>query len=198
VPVQRGVRSFVAVDLPPDLRLRLGELVQSLESRSPRGSVRWVKPQGIHLTLKFLGDVAPAGLPPIHDLLAAAAGRLSTFRLSIAGLGCFPNPRRTRVVWVGVEDPTGGLRILQADIEGGLERLGYPREERPFSPHLTLGRVRQEAAGSAPAVGEAVASFPAPSLGEIWVRSVCLFRSELRPGGALYAVQGEFPLEGQA
>lgn len=197
MPAPKGVRSFVAVDLPADLRARLRDLGQELERRSPPGSVRWARPEGIHLTLKFLGDVPAAELPPISEFLAGAARRSPAFRVSVAGLGCFPNVRRPRIVWVGVEDSTGALRRLQAEIEAGLERLGHPKEDRPFSPHLTLGRLRQEAGGAAPDVGAAVESSPVPSLGEIPVQTVCLFRSDLRPGGAVYSVQGQFPLEGQ-
>ncbi len=195
---QKGVRSFVAIDLPPELRSRLGSLEKDLERRVPPGSVRWVRPEGIHLTLKFLGDVLPEGLSPVQEILAGAARRVTACCVAVAGVGCFPNVRRPRVVWVGVENPTGELRRLQAEVEVGLERLGYPREERAFSPHLTLGRLRQEMGSSASAVGAAVESSPAPSLGEVAVKAICLFRSELRPTGAVYTLQGEFPLEGRS
>ncbi len=198
MPAPKGVRSFVAIDLPADLRSRLGALEQDLDRRIPSGAVRWVRPEGIHLTLMFLGDVSPGDLAPIRDLLAYSASHAGVFRVTVGGLGCFPNARRPRVVWVGVQNPVGELRRLQAEVEGGLVRLGYPSDGRPFSPHLTLGRVRPEAGNAAEAVGQAVEASQPPSLADIPVQAVCLFRSELRPGGAVYSLQGEFPLEGHA
>jgi 2'-5' RNA ligase len=191
------VRSFVAIDLPETLRDRLRELSSRLAKRVPAGTVRWVRPESIHLTLKFLGDVSSESLGQIVDLMRQAASPVSPFSLRIGGLGCFPSPRRPRVLWVGIHEASGALAALQETLEGGFERLGYRREARGFSPHLTLGRVRQEAgAAAAQAAGASVADEPSPDLGEIAVDAICLIRSELRPSGAVYTRLAQIALEG--
>ena len=191
------VRSFVAIDLPQTLRDRLGELSSRLAKRVPPGSVRWVRPESIHLTLKFLGEVSSESLSQAEGLVRQAASPASPFSLEVGGLGCFPNPRRPRVLWVGVREASGTLAALQEALEAGFERLGYRREARGFNPHLTLGRVRQETgAAAAQAAGASVANEPRPDLGEVAVDALCLFRSDLRSSGAVYTRLAEVPLRG--
>jgi len=191
------VRSFVAIDLPQTLRDRLGELSSRLAKRVPPGSVRWVRPESIHLTLQFLGEVSSESLSQAEGLVRQAADAACPFRLEIGGLGCFPNPRRPRVLWVGVREASGTLEALQEALEAGFERLGYRREGRGFNPHLTLGRVRQEAgAAAAQAAGASVANEPRPDIGEVAVDALCLFRSDLRSSGAVYTRLAEVPLRG--
>ncbi len=187
----------MAIDLPDQVRDRLGEVIARLSRRIAPGAVRWVRPDGIHLTLKFLGEVSTGSLSQVSDLLERAAQAHGPFEVCVAGLGCFPNPRRPRVVWVGVEEPSGRLASLQQALEGQFERLGYRREGRSFSPHLTLGRVREGASADAvQAVGTCVALEPAVDLGTMPVRAISLFRSDLRPSGAVYTRLAEIVLRG--
>lgn len=193
------VRAFVAIELPPSVRSQLGALIDRLARRAPAGAVRWVRPEAIHLTLKFLGQVPEARLGPLAQALADAARGRPAFSVRLAGLGVFPNPERPRVLWLGVEDPGGPLARLQRDLEGALAALGSPREQRGFSPHLTLGRVRREAsARQAAQAGEALQQAGAVDLGELRVVEIVLFRSELRPSGAVYHRLAASPLEPQA
>ena len=181
------VRSFVAVDLGAPVKTQLGVLQRELKARTPAGAVRWVQPDAIHLTLNFLGDVPEERVSEIVAALQRACGPIALLSFSIAGAGCFPNLRRPNVVWVGVEDPSGALRALQAAMEKALNPLGFPPENRPFKPHLTLGRTQRNAPGEdLHAVGERVGALAVGTLGQVDVREILLMRSDLLPGGARY------------
>jgi 2'-5' RNA ligase len=176
------------VDLPEALRIRLGEQIDRLSSRAGPGVVRWVRPEGIHLTLKFLGEVESDRIEEVSRRIWAVAQGHRAFRVQVAGVGCFPSPQRPRVVWVGVKEQAGTLAGLQNDLERALSAIGFAREDRPFNPHLTLGRVRREASPvDAARVGALIAGQSEELLGEVEVREVTLFRSDLRPTGPIYS-----------
>jgi 2'-5' RNA ligase len=148
--------------------------------------VRWVRPEGIHLTLKFLGDVPADRLDAIAEAMRAACTPHPPFSLSIGGMGVFPDPRRPRVVWLGVEEPGGTLLRMQRDVDRTISPLGFPPEKRRFSPHLTLGRVKQgRTAAELEALGQ-YATHARVRIGEMAVHAVYLMRSDLRPDGAVY------------
>jgi 2'-5' RNA ligase len=181
------VRTFVAIELSPDVLRKIGALQARIKDEVPPGLVRWVRPEGIHLTLKFLGDVSADRLDAIAEAMQAACAPHPPFSLSIGGMGVFPNPRRPRVVWIGVEEPGGTLLRLQRDVERAISPLGFPAERRRFSPHLTLGRVKQ---GRTAAELEALGQYTTHArvrIGEMAVDAVYLMRSDLRPTGAVYS-----------
>lgn len=181
------VRSFIAIDLSPELLTRLADLIGTLESRVELHSVRWPRPESIHLTVKFLGDVPNPMAPRITELVQAIAGERVAFPLQLHGLGGFPSLRQPRVIWVGVREPSGALARLALDIDVATERLGYPREDRPYEPHITIGRVRR---GLLPAqvrrLGEALGAVSVGDLGEMQAAALWLYASQLRREGALY------------
>jgi 2'-5' RNA ligase len=182
------LRAFIAVDLPPDVRTQLDALTGRLRRLPGQECMRFVAASGIHLTLKFLGEISPELAVGVQDVLNDAASRVPGFTIHIRGLGCFPSSRQPRLLWVGLDDPRGMLQILQRAVEAGCARLKLPAEDRPFSPHLTLGRVRREAGAGAGAFVRAVLeSEQALDLGEMPVDAVHLFRSDLRPSGAVYS-----------
>ncbi len=189
------IRAFIAIPLPGSLLERLAALQRKLERQIPDRSVRWVRAEGIHLTLKFLGDTPTEKLPDIEQALAAVARHVPTSSFTVGELGCFPNPRRPRVVWVGVQEPTGRLAALQGAVEEVMTPLGYPPEGRGFTPHLTLGRVHRKASRSDVAqVGEAVVNTTVGTLAEVSVERFALIRSLLKPTGAEYTELAEFRL----
>jgi len=191
------VRAFVAIPLPAPLLDALHALQRRLERRMPPDSVRWVRAEGIHLTLKFLGDVPARQLDAIRAALAAAAREHMGFVCGVEGLGCFPNPHRPRVVWVGLHEPSGRLAALHGAVERALAELGYPPEGRPFTPHLTLGRVRDRLpAADVAAIGAAVGATPVGRLGELEAQHLDLMQSVLRPDGARYTTLASFTLQG--
>jgi 2'-5' RNA ligase len=191
------IRAVIAIPLPHRLLERLAALQRQLEAQVPSRSVRWVRGEGIHLTLKFLGDTPAEKLPDIQQALAAVARHAPACSFTIEGLGCFPNPRRPRVVWTDVQEPTGRLAALQDAIEEVMAPFGYPPEGRGFTPHLTLGRVRRRTPRSDVArVGEVVSSTTVGPLGEVLADHFALIRSVLKPAGAEYTTLEEFSLRG--
>lgn len=183
------MRLFVAVDLPGGTRDRIEQLLSDL--RRDVRDVRWARCEGIHLTLKFLGEAEETRLPAIEGaLVRAAAGARGGFQVGVKGTGTFGDRGRPRVVWLGLDDPTGGLARVAAAVEDACGDLGFERERRAFHPHLTLARLK----GPSKSLAPALASRASVDLGEIVVTSYFLFRSLLRPSGAEYLRLAEFRL----
>jgi len=185
--VDEILRTFIAIELDEPLRLAIGRVQTKFRRQAPPGSVKWVAPDGIHLTLKFLGDTPASRVPAIAAALRAACASTQPFEFAVEGRGCFPNFRRPRVVWVAVRDRGQMLARLQDAIEQHVAPLGWPTEARGFSPHLTLGRVAPYADVTAQAaVGQMVERAVVEQIGGQRVTTVSLIRSDLQPAGALY------------
>ena len=182
-------RFFVAAPVPEVVKAALVGLRGQLEARWPL-PVRWVKPDQMHLTLKFIGDFERARLPQLEAALVAATAGRKSFALKLAGLGAFPNLRRARMLWVGLEGDTEPLAALAGAYDEATAALGVPRERRPFVPHLTLGR----ASGKGLAYGEAVTAQLAIEPLEFVVSQAQLIESHLRPGGSVYELVRTFSL----
>ena len=191
------IRAFIAIELSPDILNQIGGLQARLKREVPSGLVRWARPEGIHLTLKFLGDIPTEQVEAIAEAMREACAPHAPFALAVEGMGCFPNPSRPRVIWVGIDEPGGALARLQRDVERAVRPLGFPPEGRPFRPHLTLGRVKGRDRGAIQTLGETVCrtSFGA---GQMDVASVHLIRSDLLPGGAVHTELASAPLGGAA
>ena len=191
------IRTFIAIELDESIKDELTKLQERLKGEAPQGSVRWARSEGIHLTLKFLGDVPADQIDEITTALQKSCQGVAPFFLSCGGLGCFPNLKRPRVMWVGIQEETGTLAQLQKAIEENVAPLGYPIEKRKFSPHLTLGRVqRRVSSGDRRQLGELVGTLQIVTLGQMEVRSVNLIRSDLRPSGAVYTRLAKAELRG--
>ena len=187
----RDLRLFIALELPPDVRRHLREVVDSLGALP---SVRWVRSEGIHLTLKFLGNTPQARVPKLTAGLDACIAGVPALQLTTTHAGTFGG-KNTRVIWVGVGGETSRLSTLAGAVDEMAERLGFPGENRDFRAHLTLGRVREEASpADRQAIRDAVAQL---SLREVPFDAdeVTLFRSELREGGAVYSALHHARLE---
>ena len=190
------LRTFIAVDLDEGLLDRLVDLQDRLRGQVAPRSVRWVRPEGIHLTLKFLGDTRPDQLEAVKVALGRAASEVLPFSFTVGGMGCFPNTRRPRVIWVGLYEPAGALSRLRDAVESYVAPLGFPTEKRPFRPHLTLGRVQRYASKSeVREVGEVIAAGETGTLAQMHVGQVSYIKSDLRPGGAVYTTLHEAQLQ---
>ncbi len=188
------IRAFIAIDMSDEIRRGLDHVAVEVKKRLKDVPVRWVPVENIHLTLKFLGDVSVNNVEMLKKIMAGEAARHSGFEISVGELGAFPSTRRPRVIWVKVEAPPA-LNNLQAGIENETARLGYPREERPFSPHLTLGRVARNASpADIRRIGDSLEAYKVGSLGTASVKMVNLYRSDLGPGGAVYKCLFAAPL----
>jgi 2'-5' RNA ligase len=181
------IRTFVAVELGQPQRAAMDKVQDALKRERAGRYVRWVAPEGIHLTLKFLGGVDASRMAELQAALIEACRGIPPFRLTISGVGAFPNTRRPRVVWVGLEGDTATAAQLAEQIEAAFAKLGFPREERPFSPHLTIGRIKRDSSPSDQQfAGEMVAQAQVGELGEVKARQVSIMKSDLRPTGSIY------------
>lgn len=183
------MRAFVAIDLDPVLQASVRDLIRKLEAS--RAEVRWTRPGGYHLTLKFLGEIDDGAVARVKAALAEVARRHRPFTLKLEGTGAFPAGRVPKVLWIGAAGGPG-LAALQADLESELEAAGFAREERAFTPHLTLGRVKGRDRLDrvlADLDGHREAVFGGMTAGK-----VALFESRLRPEGAEYRIVHEAEL----
>jgi 2'-5' RNA ligase len=184
------IRSFIAIELPGELKLAISRLQERLKSGS-RAPVRWVRSENTHLTLKFLGDIDPAVVDDIRNALAEAVKGISAVRLGAEGLGVFPGSTRVQVIWVGLTGELDKLKKLQQRIDKELIPLGFPAERRPFSPHLTIARLRDRAnANDRQDVGRLVENNNFESGLNFLVRTINLMKSQLTPEGPVYSKLG--------
>ena len=198
---QEKVRVFVALDLPREAKSALAETVDRLQTTGSSSimstGVRWVNPEGIHLTLKFLGDIDAALVDPLLDAMRQAGKRFgeASFPLHYSELGVFPNAREPRVLWAGIGGDLSALGRLQRKVDDSIADLGFAKEDRPFRPHLTLGRVRNSVSNAARLeIGQLVPGYP-PNTGQIWrADKMHLIRSTRKPDGAIYDSLGSAPL----
>jgi 2'-5' RNA ligase len=180
------LRAFLACELPAQLQDSIVSTTAGLRDRLGLELVRWVPSRNIHLTLKFLGDVSPSGLDLVKGLLQTTAAQYQPFEVQVEGFGGYPNLRRAHVLWVGVTAP-GLLTSLQRDLDAGTARLGYASDERAFTPHLTVGRVRQNAGGAdLQKIRAEVESLKLGYVGGTRVQAIHLFKSDLEPTGSVY------------
>jgi 2'-5' RNA ligase len=186
------MRCFVAVDLSVTARAAVARVQTALRAAAPGADVRWSDPAGFHLTLEFLGELADTRAAAAAAALAPVAAGTAPFELALGRVGAFPDPRRARVLWLGLSAGAEPLAALAAAVAQALGALGFPPEARPFHGHATLGRVRS---GRRPgALADALGAAPLPEPAAWTVREVVLYRSHLRPGGAEYAALARLPL----
>jgi len=185
------MRTFVAIKMGDAVKSKLIPLLERLR-RAEKG-VKWVGPEGLHFTLKFLGEVDGERLPEVESVLASAARDAKTFTLACTGTGTFPPASRSaRVIWAGIV-PEPSLMRLQARLEDDLEVLDFPKERRPFHPHVTLGRVKHPS-GLGNRGSQILEKERETFFGETVVEKVTFFRSELKPTGAVYTTISEFEI----
>ncbi len=177
-----GLRTFVAIELPEKVREHLNYTIERLRSDLP--GIRWVRPHGFHLTLKFLGEVEEERVPHVVEAVNAVAGGLRPLTLRVAGIGGFPQSDRARVVWVGIEGELEALSSIQERVEQALDPLGFSGEERKFHPHVTLGRVSRRPVSLARACVDLSEGDP------FSVDRVQVIRSDLHRDGARYTTLG--------
>ena len=181
------MRAFIAIDLPDDIRAAVRRAQASFRSASP--DARWTQPEGIHLTLKFLGEISDQKVREVRDSLKKLE-QFEAFAIGLKGFGFFPDARRPRVFWVGVE-ALAGLSRLAEQIEEAMRAIGFSREERAFRPHLTLARFRVPQ--PQPALQALLAQQGDQELGSFEVSEFFLFESKLSPHGAEYRKVERFP-----
>ena len=188
------IRSFIAIDFPEETRKVLENVQEELKQYG--AGVRWVKPRSIHLTLKFLGNIQAAQVEDIALAVAQEIRDHPPITLRPAGLGAFPSLRKPRVIWIGLEGEVQRLNEIQARVENALEPLGFVREKRGFRPHLTIGRVKDRR--KLQSLVDAMATLDVPPFNSFDADEIILYKSDLRPTGAIYTKLHRMPLAAPA
>jgi len=184
------MRTFIAINLDQEIKRALTQLIDELKVRSTESrGIRWVRQEGMHLTLKFLGEIGEDKVPRIESALRQVTEKYSPFSMRIKGTGYFPpKSKAPRVFWIGIEEE-GILERLQFQVEEEMEKLGFPKEQRKFHPHLTLGRVKTSS--NLRGILDLLEKYKEKTLGEMEVKKMTFFRSVLKPTGAEYSVLSE-------
>lgn len=186
-------RVFCAIELPPDVRARVLDHITKLRSASPTARVSWARDEGLHITLKFLGEMEPHKVRALSQAADHATQHVQPFSLVLENTGTFPTSGTPRVLWIGVSDRSGNLAKLQQSLEDECANEGFIREERTFHPHLTIARQRAPQGERTPAVLQPGVQFePA----EFHVTELVVIRSELGHGGSRYSKLSSAPLRG--
>ena len=184
------IRSFLAIELPRTILKKIEEVQGDL--KRSHADVRWVSPEKIHLTLKFFGNIDEVKIDPIVKSIEEPIQTTSPFHLVVRGVGAFPNLKNPRVIWMGL---VGGVNILssfQKKVETEFEKIGFQPEDRPFHPHLTLGRMKSGKGKEA--LLERMEKYNGEEFGDLFVERVILFKSDLRPSGPVYTPLREIKL----
>jgi len=190
---EENIRAFLAIEPPEDILQAMSRLQEKLK-REISGRISWTKPQGQHLTLKFFGDITAED---IKNICAAVENRIvsgSSLNLKIEKMGVFPDARRPQVLWCGVTGDVEKLSVLQKQLDSDFASIGFPREDRPFRAHLTLGRIKES--GGLSGISETMAKYSAFTAGEFTCKEFVLIQSKLSPQGAVYTKLAEFPFKG--
>jgi len=186
------IRSFLAIEIPGPILRKIGEVQGGL--KSSRADVRWTNPGAIHLTLKFFGNIEESRIDPILKSIEAPIRNTLPFSVKVRGVGAFPHLKNPRVIWIGLVDEKETLTSLQKQIETYLEKIGFQPEDRPFRPHLTLGRMKSSR-GKEELAGR-MERYREEAFGDFEVERVVLFKSDLKPSGPIYTPIGEIRLGG--
>ena len=189
----QNIRAFLAIDPPDEVRQSLGRIQDRLK-KTVDGPVRWAAPAGIHLTLKFFGDILPEDVARISEAVAADVAGIGPLSLEIKTLGVFPDSRRPRIIWLGTTGDADRLQMLQGKLDRSFGKLGFPQEDRPFRPHWTLARIKTPTGVTG--LPRALETGQDLSAGKFTAEKIVLFRSELQPKGAVYTKLAEYPLKG--
>ena len=190
---EENIRAFLAIEPPEDILQAMSRLQEKLK-REISGRISWTKPQGQHLTLKFFGDITAED---IKNICAAVENRIvsgSSLNLKIEKMGVFPDARRPQVLWCGVTGDVEKLSVLQKQLDSDFASIGFPKEDRPFRAHLTLGRIKESRGLSG--ISEALTKHNAFAAGEFGCKELILFQSRLLQQDTVYTKLAKFPLKG--
>ncbi len=183
------IRTFIAITIPDDIKNTIGKTVKPL--MATRADVRWIEIENLHITVKFLGNVEIGKIRSIEKVVTEIAIHYKPFEIIFENIGWFPNMKRPRVIWIGVRNNSILTRIL-LDTDEMLSKIGFEKERRQFSPHLTIGRVRS--AGGYDTLKNSLIKLTKSNFGNMTTQSLSLMKSELSPAGVKYTLMGNFPL----
>lgn len=187
-----GLRTFLAIDLPADMHKTIAQKQESLTRELPQ--INWVEPGNLHITLKFLGDTTEAKIDDLQQVVQQAVKGISPFVLTLRGFGVFPDKRAPRTIWSRIDSDQMVLEDLALQVESSVISLGFPEEDKPFRPHLTLARIKKDHSAVGQAIEKSGMLTDPFIFGRLLVEQVTLFKSDLRPTGSVYTKLWAVPL----
>ncbi|MBN1849450.1 MAG: RNA 2',3'-cyclic phosphodiesterase [Deltaproteobacteria bacterium] len=187
------IRSFLAFELPPEIKNIINRVSKDL--RQSDLNVRWVNVENIHLTIVFMGNIHEKEIPFMSQTIEKVCLRYAPFHVFLKGLGAFPNTRRPRVIWAGLDGDTSKMPFFQKALQKHLRPVGIKEEKRPFKPHLTLGRFKNPGPADS-LLDNLIGTYKDLSSSEYSFRELIFFKSDIKPGGAVYTKLGSWPLLG--
>ena len=190
--MSKTIRTFIAIEIPGNIIFKIRELQEGIKVYGLK--IRWVRSENIHLTLKFLGDVEAVKIGEIAEAISKTVKGYTPISLKAKGIGVFPGIKRPRVLWVGLTDQLEVLVRLQKTLDENLKRLGFPGEKRPFKGHLTMGRIKERI--DVKKFGDALMAFRRFESETFTAGQLVLYKSELKPSGAVYTEMGAASLDG--
>ncbi|MDT8381724.1 MAG: RNA 2',3'-cyclic phosphodiesterase [Brevefilum sp.] len=189
------MRTFVAIDFSPQIRGKIGEIIKYFKTQTPDYALKWVEPQNLHMTIKFLGEISEGHLQTIKDLLSDTIKGRSSFEIEVTGMGMYPSAHKPRVIWLGIEG-SGPLKDIHKSLDQALQKASIPPDKRGLSPHLTIARIRRNVETLiVQDIGKTLSQFKIDSLGICTVYKVVLYKSTLTPGGPIYDPLLSIPLD---
>jgi len=186
---EKAIRAFLAIDPPEEIFREIIKIQERLKN-AIQGDIRWVRPEGMHLTLKFFGYVYESDIENISRVVKDGVANMKALLLNVRNLGAFPSVNRPRVLWLGIDGDTNALISLQVEIDAGFQEYGFKKEDRPFRPHLTLARIKEPK--GLIGLAEAVKKNEDYITGSFTVTGLTLFKSDLKPTGAIYTKLAHF------
>ena len=190
---EKSIRSFLAVDPPQEIIDAIG-MIQDRLRKNIQGDIRWVRPQGIHLTLKFFGTISESDVANISRVVENTTSTIAPFTLGIKRVGAFPDVKRPRVLWLGMDGDVDTLILLQKEVDAELHKYGFEKEDRTFRPHLTLARIKDPR--GVIGLAKIMVKRENYEAGSFSAAGLNLFKSELTPKGAIYTKLAYFPFGG--
>ncbi len=189
------LRTFIALDFPEAILQKADKIISYFKGKTPPRALRWVAIDNLHLTIKFLGDVPENNIDQIKSTIIQTVKRIPPCQISVRGFGMYPDARRPRVVWLGIDHDAGIINLHDA-LDGALTSINIKPEKRPFSPHLTIARVSRRADEKVvKSIGATLSKFKVDSLGSMTIQEVVLYKSDLTPKGPIYAKLLSAPLD---
>jgi 2'-5' RNA ligase len=189
------MRTFVAIDFSPQIRGKIGEIIEYFKTQTPDYALKWVEPQNLHMTIKFLGEVSEGHLRTIKDVLSDTLEGRSAFEIEVTGMGMYPSTQKPRVIWLGVEG-SEPLKDIHQSLDQALQKASIPPDKRGLSPHLTIARVRRNVETLiVQDIGKTLSQFKIDSLGKCTIDRIVLYKSTLTPSGPIYDPLLSIPLD---
>lgn len=188
------MRTFIALDFSPEIINKITEIINYFKTQTPQRALKWVAPQNLHLTIKFLGEVPENKIEQIKGLINQALRNENAFEIGVDGIGMYPNQHMPRVVWLGIEG-SERLKGIHNKLDTTLEKADIPPDKRSFNPHLTIARIRRNTdKETVKEIGKTLSGFKVDSLGRCTINNIILYKSDLTPEGPEYTALLSSPL----